>query len=54
MRSIQARAHGWQGPGAFQNVGAGKAREMATEGTRAVPARRALFDSAFNKMRAVK
>ena len=32
MKSIQARAHGWQGPGAFENVSQAKAKEMSKEG----------------------
>jgi hypothetical protein len=50
MRSIQARAHGWQGPGAFQSVSQGKAQQMATEGIKPESRRTRLAD-ALSKMR---
>ena len=34
MRSIQARAHGWQGEGAFEGVSQSKAHAMASEGVK--------------------
>jgi hypothetical protein len=50
MRSIQARAHGWSGPGAFENVSTGKAKQMATEGIKPESRRTRLAD-ALSKMR---
>jgi hypothetical protein len=34
MRVIQARAHGWKAPGAFEGIGVAKAKEMASEGVK--------------------
>ena len=41
MRAIQARAHGWKGRGAFEDIGEMKAKEMASEGVKeSQPAKR--------------
>jgi hypothetical protein len=34
MKSIRARAHGWKGKGAFQNISKKKGQEMEEEGTK--------------------
>ena len=34
MRSIQARAHGWKGPGVFEDVSQPKAKSMSKEGVK--------------------
>ena len=40
MRSIRARAHGWSGPGAFENVSEAEAKTMEGEGIKGQAAKR--------------